>query len=105
MKPMGTARSVLLVSFAVQSRGPVLGGLIADNGLALLAGTLIEAGFSPRILDFNTPASVTHIARQGRDDLIEACARQIIAALDETGAGLLGFKLYANGFQGSLRLA
>ena len=42
-----------IVSYAVQSRGPVPSGLMLDNGPALLASYLLNGGYTPKIFDFN----------------------------------------------------
>ncbi len=87
-----------IVSYAVQSHGPVPSGLMLDNGPALLASYLLEDGYTPIVFDFNNLRTIEDIARQGK----EAFLKESIDFLDDyyrsNDVKIAGTKLYANGF-------
>ena len=93
-----------IVSYAVQSCGPVPSGLMLDNGPALLASYLLNAGYTPKIFDFNNLGTIENIKRQGK----EAFLKDSIAFLDDyyrsNGVKLAGTKLYANGFADNVKI-
>ena len=93
-----------IVSYAVQSRGPVPSGLMLDNGPALLASYLLEGGYTPIIFDFNNLRTIGDIARQGK----EAFLKERIDFLDDyyrsNDVKIAGTKLYANGFADNVKI-
>ncbi len=68
-----------IVSYAVQSRGPVPSGLMLDNGPALLASHLLGEGYAPIIFDFNNLKTIEDIASNGK----EAFLKKSIDYLDD----------------------
>jgi len=93
-----------IVSYAVQSRGPVPSGLMLDNGPALLASYLLGEGYAPIIFDFNNLKTIEDIARKGK----EAFLKDSIDYLDDyyrsNGVKIAGTKVYANGFVDNVRI-
>ncbi len=93
-----------IVSYAVQSCGPVPSGLMLDNGPALLASYLLNEGYSPIVFDFNNLKTIEKIAKQGK----EAFVKESIDFLDDyyrsNEVMIAGTKLYANGFADNIRI-
>lgn len=93
-----------IVSYAVQSRGPVPSGLMLDNGPALLASYLLREGYTPKIFDFNNLRTIENIKRQEK----EAFLKDSIDFLDDyyrsNGVKIAGTKLYANGFADNVKI-
>ncbi|MCC6555157.1 MAG: radical SAM protein [Polyangiaceae bacterium] len=96
---------VPLVACAVQSRGPVLSGLMLDNGVALMAAHLLREGFSPKVFDYNSLHAVDAIARAGHDAFLEEVVEELAGYVAKHRVKLVGFKLYLNGFMGALEIA
>ncbi len=69
--PAGTLQNWLLVNYAGYPYSP--SSLMPDNGLANLAGALIRAGYSARILDY---ATVATIRRMTSPDLQRRLSRE-----------------------------
>ncbi len=94
-----------IVTYAVQSSGPVLSGLMLDNGPALLASFLDQAGYKPVIFDYNNIKTIETISKNGKEGFL----RGVIGELDEyvksNDVRIVGFKLYTNGFADSARIA
>ena len=97
------APPVPLVTWAVQAKGPVFSGMLLDNGVALMASHLLRAGYQPRVFDYNTVGTVGRIA--SGDDLVAAAVEELTEYVTSTGARMLGFKLYSNGFASAIRIA
>ncbi len=97
-------RSFPIVSYAVQSCGPVPSGLMLDNGPALLASYLVDAGYSPKVFDFNNVKAIEDIAKRGK----EVFVKETIDFLDDyyksNGVKIAGTKLYANGFIDNVKI-
>ena len=93
-----------IVSYAVQSRGPVLSGLMVDNGPALMAAYLLKAGYVPVIFDFNNVETIEDISKHGKEEFL----RETIDFLDDFyrshDVKIAGTKLYANGFADNIRI-
>jgi radical SAM superfamily enzyme YgiQ (UPF0313 family) len=93
-----------IVSYAVQSCGPVPSGLMLDNGPALLASYLLDEGYKPIIFDFNNLKAIEDIAKHGK----EAFVKDSIDFLDDyyrsNDVKIAGTKLYANGFIDNIRI-
>ncbi len=93
-----------IVSYAVQSHGPVPSGLMLDNGPALLASYLLKEGYTPIIFDFNNLKAIGDIAKHGK----EAFVKESIDFLDDyyrsNSVKIAGTKLYANGFIDNIRI-
>lgn len=93
-----------IVSYAVQSCGPVPSGLMLDNGPALLASYLLNEGYSPIVFDFNNLKAIENIAKYGK----EAFVKESIDFLDDyyrsNEVKIAGTKLYANGFADNIRI-
>ncbi len=100
-----STKSVLLVSYAVQSKGPVPSGLMLDNGVALMASHLINAGFSPTIFDYNNLHTVRRVAEVGKEQFVKQTIEGLTDHISRTAAKLIGFKLYMNGFKDSVLIA
>ncbi|MBI4146826.1 radical SAM protein [Candidatus Woesearchaeota archaeon] len=94
-----------LVSYAVQSKGPLLSGLMLDNGLALLGAEVAQEGLVPVIFDYSTVGSIEKIARDGKQGFLDGVVAELDAFIKEHGVRKIGFKLYANGFQDSVLIA
>ncbi len=88
---------VLLVSYSGRPLHP--DNFMPDNGLALLAAVLREAGHEPRILDLNTPKL---LGEWKRHEDVEA---QLLSAVRSFSPDVVAFKLFINGFFDSVRLA
>ncbi|MBT6227376.1 MAG: hypothetical protein HOI47_12030, partial [Candidatus Scalindua sp.] len=93
-----------IVTYAVQSRGPVPSGLMLDNGPALLASYLLNEGYKPIIFDFNNLKTIEDIAKHGK----EAFVKDSIDFLDDyyrsNNVKIAGTKLYANGFVDNIKI-
>ncbi|HLC46805.1 MAG TPA: radical SAM protein [Candidatus Nanoarchaeia archaeon] len=92
-------KSFPIMTYAVQSAGPVLSGLMLDNGPALLAAYLQDNGYSPRIFDYNNVETYRQIAVKGKRAFLERTVEELDYEIKSTGAKVLGSKLYANGFK------
>lgn len=97
--------AIPLVSYASQSRGPVLSGMMLDNGLALMAAHLARRGYAPAVLDYNSLRAVEGIAALGHEGYLDRVVEELCDHVARTGARMIGFKLYLNGFHASLRIA
>jgi anaerobic magnesium-protoporphyrin IX monomethyl ester cyclase len=100
-----TGKHFPLVSYAVQSKGPVLSGLMLDNGPALMAAYLQNEGFIPTIFDYNTVDTVERIAKDGKGTFVENVKEELVDYVGTNDARVVGFKLYANGFSDSVQIA
>ncbi len=93
-----------IVSYAVQSCGPVPSGLMLDNGPALLASYLLNEGYKPIIFDFNNLKAIEDISKHGK----EAFVKNSIDFLDDyyrsNEVKIAGTKVYANGFADNVRI-
>jgi radical SAM superfamily enzyme YgiQ (UPF0313 family) len=98
-------KNVPLVTYAVQSNGPVLSGMMLDNGVALMAAHLRRRGYEPKVFDYNSLQAVERIARAGHDAFVDDVVSELVTHVAETGAKMIGFKLYLNGFRDALRIA
>ncbi len=96
---------VPLVSYAVQSKGPVLSGLMLNNAPALLSAYLERAGYRPVIFDFNNVDSVGTISKSGKGYFINECTDLLDDFIKEKEVKILGFNLYTNGFSDSVSIA
>jgi len=94
-----------IVSYAVQSRGPVLSGLMLDNGLALLAAHLLKAGYNTKIFDYNNLNTIERISQEGKEEFLGEVINELHSYIRENDAKVIGLKLYANGFSDSVRIA
>lgn len=94
-----------LVSFALCGDAPLLSGLMLDNGLALLAAHLLRDGHRPRVFDYSRVSTVERIARDGREGFIRSVIDEIDALIRDERVRVMGFKLFANGFRDSVRIA
>jgi radical SAM superfamily enzyme YgiQ (UPF0313 family) len=94
-----------LVSYAVQSRGPVLSGLRLDNGIALIASYLKERGYKPIIFDYNNTHSIEHIRENGKSGFLEHVVGELDDFISHEDVKAIGFKLYNNGFKDSVSIA
>lgn len=94
-----------LVSYAVQSKGPVLSGLMVDNGVALLASNLIQAGYTPRIFDYSNIDTIERIAKVGKEQFVQEVIQELDSYIKTNDVKIVGFKLYANGFRDSVNIA
>jgi len=79
--------------------------MMLDNGMALMAAHLERDGYMPRIFDYNSLNTVETIAREGKERFLEGVIDGLSGHISETGAKMIGFKLYANGFSDSMRIA
>jgi radical SAM superfamily enzyme YgiQ (UPF0313 family) len=102
---MRMEKSVPIISYAVQSHGPVLSGMMLDNGVALIAAHLIRGGFAPKVFDYNSLRTVERLVGDGRERFLESVREELCAYVARTRAAIVGFKLYANGFADAVRLA
>src|SRR3989344_6114491 len=96
---------VPLVSYAVQSKGPLLSGLMLDNGLALLAAHLKSSGHVPVIFDYNSVGAVETIAQVGSQGMRDKATVELSKFIRDHDVKTLGFKLYVNGFADSVQIA
>jgi radical SAM superfamily enzyme YgiQ (UPF0313 family) len=94
-----------LVSYAIQSQGPVLSGLMTDNGVALLAAELLHFGYKPRIFDYSNVNTIERIAKVGKEQFLKEVIEELDDYIKENGVKIIGFKLYANGFRDSVKIA
>ncbi|HLC98685.1 MAG TPA: hypothetical protein VJC00_01635 [Candidatus Nanoarchaeia archaeon] len=94
-----------IVSYAVQSGGPVLSGLMLDNGPALVMAHLLEAGYSPVFFDFNNVRSIREISEEGKERFLNNCVNELEDYIKSTGSKVIAFKVYANGVRDSIRIA
>src|SRR3989344_3764252 len=94
-----------LICYAIQGQSPVLSGMMLDNGLALLAAELLEAGHKPMIFDYNTVGSIEHIARLGKEHFLESIISELAGYVEKHEVKSAGMKLYANGFADSVHIA
>ncbi len=100
-------RYVIGVANSVMSKGPVPSGLMLE-GSAHLAGSLHAAGYRPRIFDFNTVHAIRKIAEngeRGKEIFLRNATEQLHEELQRTGAKLLFFTLYSNGFPDNVEIA
>jgi radical SAM superfamily enzyme YgiQ (UPF0313 family) len=93
-----------LVSYAVQSKGPVLSGLMLDNGVALMAACLERAGYKPVIFDLNNTDTIEQIARKGKEGFLQDTIDSLHEYYSSNGVRAAGVKLYINGFSDSVRI-
>jgi radical SAM superfamily enzyme YgiQ (UPF0313 family) len=94
-----------LVTYAVQSKGPVLSGLMLDNGPALLAAYLNQAGYRPVIFDYNSVKTIEKISKNGREGFLKETIDELDDYIKSKNAKAVGFKLYTNGFADSVKIA
>ena len=78
---------------------------MVDNGLALLAAHLQQAGYDPTIFDFSTVDSLETIAREGKPALLEKVTDELHDTIQREDAKVIGFKLYSNGFDDIAKVA
>lgn len=93
------------MTYANQSKGPVLSGLMIDNGPALLAAILSKAGFEPKIFDYSSVESVKRIAKLGKKLFLKKIVDKIDGYIKSDRSRIFGAKLYANGFKDSVYIA
>lgn len=98
-------RHIPLVSYAVQSRGPVLSGMMLDNGVALMAAHLRHHGYQPKVFDYNALQAVEAITKLGHRGFVDSVVEELVEYVGTTGAKVLGFKLYMNGFAEAVEIA
>ena len=99
------SKVIPLISYALQSKGPVLSGLMLDNGVALLASYLKQSGYSPIIYDFNNLKSIKRIDEIGKEKFVGEVIDQLDEFVKKNGVELIGFKLFSNGFKDSIEIA
>jgi len=93
-----------LISYAVQSKGPVLSGLMLDNGPALLAAYLDQAGYMPVIFDYNNVKTIEKISRGGKEMFLKETINELDDYIKSKKVKAVGFKLYTNGFSDSVKI-
>lgn len=93
-----------IVSYAVQSCGPVPSGLMLDNGPALLASYLLNEGYTPKIFDFNNLRAIEDIAKHGKEAFVMKCIDFLDDYYRSNEVKIAGTKLYANGFADNVRI-
>ncbi len=93
-----------IVSYAVQSRGPVPSGLMLDNGPALLASYLLGEGYAPIIFDFNNLKTIEDIAKKGKEVFLKESIDYLDDYYRSNGVKIAGTKVYANGFVDNVRI-
>ncbi len=93
-----------IVSYAVQSCGPVPSGLMLDNGPALLATYLLEEGYNPMIFDFNNLKAIEDIAKHGKETFVNDSIEFLDDYYKSSDVKIAGTKLYANGFEDNIRI-
>lgn len=94
-----------LVSYAVQSKGPVLSGLRLDNGIALVGAYIKESGYKPVIFDYNNTYAIESINKLGKEVFLEGVIDQLDDFISQTDSKIIGFKLYNNGFKDVVKIA
>ena len=93
-----------IVSYAVQSRGPVPSGLMLDNGPALLASYLLNEGYKPIIFDFNNLQAIEDISKHGKETFVKDSIDFLDDYYRSNDVKIAGTKLYANGFVDNIRI-
>ncbi|MCP5003336.1 MAG: B12-binding domain-containing radical SAM protein [Planctomycetes bacterium] len=93
-----------MVSYAVQSRGPVPSGLMLDNGPALLSSYLLNEGYTPIVFDFNNLKVIEDIAKRGKETFIKERIDFLDDYYKSNSVKIAGTKLYANGFIDNVRI-
>ncbi len=97
-------RTFPIVSYAVQSRGPVPSGLMLDNGPALLATYLLNDGYKPMIFDFNNLKAIEDIARHGKETFVRDTTDFLDDYYKSNDVKIAGTKLYANGIIDNIKI-
>jgi hypothetical protein len=98
-------RPVPLVTYAVQSHGPVLSGMMLDNGVALMAAHLREHGYQPKVFDYNSLQTIEALARSSHAAFVDGVVEELVEYVGSTGARMIGFKLYLNGYRDAVEIA
>jgi radical SAM superfamily enzyme YgiQ (UPF0313 family) len=93
-----------IVSYAVQSHGPVPSGLMLDNGPALLSSYLLKEGYTPIIFDFNNLRTIKDIARLGKEEFLKESIDFLDDYYRSNNVKIAGTKLYANGFTDNVKM-
>ncbi len=93
-----------IVSYAVQSRGPVPSGLMLDNGPALLATYLLNEGYKPIVFDFNNLKAIEDITKYGKETFVENSIDFLDDYYRSNDVKIAGTKLYANGFIDNVKI-
>ncbi|MFH1682683.1 MAG: radical SAM protein [Candidatus Woesearchaeota archaeon] len=99
-----TEKNVALVSYAVQSKGPVPSGLMLEGG-AHLAGRLLQNGYVPTVYDFNNVNSIKKISQEGKEEFLDDTINQLHEKIQKDDIRLIGFTLYTNGFKDNIKIA
>jgi len=94
-----------LVTYAVQSKGPVLSGLMLDNAPAPLSAYLHRKGYKPVIFDYNTVKTIERISKNGKEGFLRETTQELDDFIKSKNVKVIGFKLYTNGFADSVRIA
>ncbi len=93
-----------IVSYAVQSHGPVPSGLMLDNGPALLSSYLLKEGYTPIVFDFNNLKAIEDIAKHGKEEFVRATIDFLDDYYRSNSVKIAGTKLYANGFADNVKI-
>ena len=97
-------KPVALVSYAIQSKGPVPSGLMLEGG-AHLAGRLAAEGYSPTVYDFNNIDSMKQIAAHGKQEFLNSTINYLHKEIQKNNTRLMCFTLYINGFKDVIHIA
>ncbi len=98
-------RKVPLVSFAIQSKAPVVSNWMLDNKIALMAAYIEREQFEPIIFDYNTLSSIQKIKEIGREQFIQEIINNLNTYVEDNNVETLGLKLFSNGFKDSVEIA
>ena len=104
MVVMMTERVVPIVSYAVQSKGPVPSGLMPDSGTALGAAYIYQNGDLPTVFDYNSVSTVEKISKIGKEAFINELIDFHEDFDRENDVRIRFTKLYANGFADNIRI-
>lgn len=97
-------KNIALITYAVQSRGPVPSGLMLEGG-AHLAGRLLQEGYLPTVYDFNNADSIRKIAQEGKETFLKETVDYLHEEIQKKKTRLAGFTLYTNGFKDNIIIA
>jgi radical SAM superfamily enzyme YgiQ (UPF0313 family) len=100
---MASDRHFPIVYHSVQSKGPVLSGLMLSSG-GLMASHILEAGFAPMISDSNNTRTIEYISRNGKEAFVEERIKSLIDFYKEKEVKIAGSYLTSNGFADNVRI-